>query len=876
MKRSGLTVDSFRAQRMQIEDRHRNGEGGIRVALSLTTLHDELLRFAYEAVPTRERSGLAIIALGGYGRRELCFASDIDIMLLVASRGSSNAHAAETYLHRLLDYGLNIGHSVRTIDECLAIARDDLESRMSLLESRLVVGSSRLHANYRRALDGFLRLQDHAEFARRLFDLLDRRHTKYGNSTTLLEPNIKNSAGGLRDLHTAYWLLRGTGALAASSARASNEPATISMLRTKTVRRLLRPDHLQAARHALDFILRARNELHVRSGTLNDLMAFGLQPTIATGLRIRATGRRSTVEQFMQQYYVASRSIALVASRLRAWATDRWMRPESWTAHRPLDALFEVRHAHITLRKPVRQLTNEQALRAFLYAAREQADLAFDVEDAIHRSEKGLRPVRGTDEESLWIELFSLPKPIAPTLQKMNVLGLFGRWIPEWKPLVAFFQHNQYHFYTADEHTLLVIANAEALLNADSAFGAVARSLPRFDLLRWACLLHDIAKPVQLATHEITGGPIASDLLRRLGLIGIANDVAFLVRHHLLMEQVAFRRNLNDPQAIHEFAQHFERAELLDYLYVLTYADLSAVNKNVFTEWKASLLNELYRKGHEAVESRLSRDELQVRNQQETEQLATEVRRTLGDQFPERLIENHLALIEEPSYLATFNAEEIRAHLHMVIRRPLVRAEFKHAGDVTDVTIVARDAPYALSRFCGVLSANDVNILDAGIYTRRDGIIIDRFRVADFVNHSILSAEQCQRISRELEDVFNGQTDLRHLLARHRAKWKRRSRRLNPNIRLDVDFEEHPRFTIIDVYAADTLGFLYRITESISRLGLNIAFAKIATRGDGIVDSFYVTDERGKRISESSQLTSIREALLETVRETAETELIVG
>ncbi|MCU0412570.1 MAG: [protein-PII] uridylyltransferase, partial [Bacteroidetes bacterium] len=206
----------------------------------------------------------------------------------------------------------------------------------------------------------------------------------------------------------------------------------------------------------------------------------------------------------------------------------------------------------------------------------------------------------------------------------------------------------------------------------------------------------------------------------------------------------------------------------------------------------------------------------------------------------------------------------------------LVRAEFKHAGDVTDVTIVARDAPYALSRFCGVLSANDVNILDAGIYTRRDGIIIDRFRVADFVNHSILSAEQCQRISRELEDVFNGQTDLRHLLARHRAKWKRRSRPLNPNIRLDVDFEEHPRFTIIDVYAADTLGFLYRITESISRLGLNIAFAKIATRGDGIVDSFYVTDERGKRISESSQLTPIRGALLETVRDTAETELIVG
>jgi [protein-PII] uridylyltransferase len=232
--------------------------------------------------------------------------------------------------------------------------------------------------------------------------------------------------------------------------------------------------------------------------------------------------------------------------------------------------------------------------------------------------------------------------------------------------------------------------------------------------------------------------------------------------------------------------------------------------------------------------------------------------------------------MEDPSYVTTFSPEEIREHLEMVIHRPLVRSQFRTAGDVTEVTIVARDAPFALARFCGILSANDANILDARIFTRRDGIIIDRFRVADFVAHSLLAPEQCERIRQELEDVFSGRTLLQDLLARHRAKWKRRSVPVNPNIRLDAAFEDHPRYTIIDVFAADTLGFLYRITETISRLGLNIAFAKISSRTDGIVDSFYVTDENGRRITDAARLETIRQELLRTVRETAEKELVIG
>jgi [protein-PII] uridylyltransferase len=211
---------------------------------------------------------------------------------------------------------LNIGHSVRTVDDCVTIAAQDMESRLSMLESRLITGPTTLFASFRQVFEEFSKTSDHADFVQRLFDLQRQRHETYGSSSTLLEPNIKNSAGGLRDLHTAYWVLRGTGALPPLSARSKAETATTSILRSKTVRSLLRPDILTSLNASFDFFLRVRNEMHLRSGTLNDLLAFALQPTIATGLHIRAVGRRSTVEQFMHQYYIASRSVSFATARV--------------------------------------------------------------------------------------------------------------------------------------------------------------------------------------------------------------------------------------------------------------------------------------------------------------------------------------------------------------------------------------------------------------------------------------------------------------------------------------------------------------------------------------------------------------------------------
>jgi len=457
----------------------------------------------------------------------------------------------------------------------------------------------------------------------------------------------------------------------------------------------------------------------------------------------------------------------------------------------------------------------------------------------------------------------------------MNDLGLLPRWIPEWKGLVAFFQHNQYHFYTADEHSLIVLANAEALNGHPSTFGEIFRTLPRREILYLAALFHDVAKPIRIGDHEIIGVDVSRTILNRLRYSDVVDDVLFLVRNHLLMEQVAFRRNLSDPQTIVDFASKIKGAQQLDLLYLLTYADLSAVNKNVWTDWKAMLLYELYQRSREILERNLTRDEYVLAEADRHQTAVHELVSELASTVPEDQARDHLDAVESPAYLSTFDAAEIAEHIHRIGTDETVSTIFGKKEDHTEVTIIARDAPFALSRFCGVLSANDANILDAQIFTRNDGMIIDRFRVADFVSKEALSTRQCDKIHQELNHVFEDSADIEKLLSRHKMKWKRRSRIANPNTRTDVEFESHSRYTIIDVYAPDMLGFLYRITGTMSMLGLNISFAKIATRIDGIVDSFYILDLSGKKVDDVERRSYVRSEILKVINDLTESELVM-
>jgi [protein-PII] uridylyltransferase len=867
---------NYEKRRQEIIRMHRLGAGGVRVALALTRQRDALLQTIFKHLESNA-AHVTIVALGGYGRKELCFSSDTDVMFLIADEQQRAAAtpAVQEFVHHLLDAGLDIGHSFRTIDECLTLPPEDFESRMSLIEMRFICGDQSIFRRLIAALQEKIQGDDRLSFIQRISEMQHMRHNKYGNSSKLLEPNIKNSAGGLRDIHTALWIIRGTGTLPIPKYLGTSETAVLHLLKSQAVKLKFTPSSLKETKSAFDTLLRVRNEMHIQSNALHDTLEFSFQQRIASGLRYRTKSKRAKVERFMQDYYKASRSLASFCSRIIDWSHDRWSADllESKTPKLRGDLVLRGGRIHVSKRGV--RISNELLLRTFLLRSERHAEFSFQLEDAIHRRLQFLKPLNTQTETELFRLLLHRPNGVGSSLRKMNELGLLERWIPEWKPMVSFFQHNQYHYYTADEHTLIVVANAESLEHSSSSFGTVFRSLPRRDTLYLACLLHDIAKPNHIGKHEIKGVFIAKRALQRLLFDDMIEDISFLIRHHLLMEQVAFRRNLNDQQTIADFARTFNRIEQLDYLYVLTYADLSAVNKNVWTEWKELLLLDLYRKSRVVLEKEMTSEEIHEQTAQLAEEKHTDVVQNLADAFPADEVIAHLSQLSDTSYLAAFKPEEIANHLHAIRQSEKVSVLFQQVGNFTDVTFIAHDSPGVLSKFCGVLSANDANILNAEVFTRRDGIVIDKFRVVEFGSNAALSEDHLSRINRDVTGVIKGNIEIAHIIEQHRVRWKRRIRILNPNTRCDVQFEDHPQFTIIDIYAPDMLGLLYHITDTIARLGLNISFAKIATRVDGIVDSFYLLNADGKKLDDLAQREAAKRDILATIQALSESGPVV-
>lgn len=867
----------FEKKREAIVRLHRAGAGGIRVALALSKRFDWFLQSIFRELSREQQKSMTVVALGGYGRNELCFSSDVDIMFLVADEDAKRvgATAAESFLHHLLDAGLDVAHSFRTIQECLEIAKTDIEPCMSLMEARFICGSRSTFSQYKKNMQVEIHKRDPREFVRTLNAMRSLRHTKYGSSATLLEPNIKNSAGGLRDLHTVLWLMYGTGRSQMPTSM-HRTTALVFLLNSVVLHRIFAAPFLRQTRTAFDFIMRTRNEMHIQSRSLHDVLEFGFQRQCARGLRYRPTTKRTSVERFMQDYHSAAKIIARFSARLFDWAIDEWNVEQPVFDTRVINDEFIVRAGKVQFHTTPSRINNELILRACIVRCQYDAKFSFELEDAVYKNIHRIQPLRTETETELFRTLLQQPAGVASVFRSMSVLGLLERWIPEWKPMVSFFQHNQYHFYTADEHTLIALQSAEALQSSETNYGAVFRALPRKDVLYLACLFHDIAKPMHIGKHEITGVKASKKILQHLHYEDIENDVAFLVRHHLSMEQVAFRRNINDPQTIIQFAHTFKNVDLLNYLYILTYSDLTAVNRTVWTQWKESLLTELHRKTHRVLAEHLTSEQVHQRAKQQDSEQGEHIVRQLVPAFDEHIVRRHLSLVEESAYLSVFTPEEIGQHITTLEHLDGVATLFRDANNFTEVTIMAPDAPYALSKFCGVLTANDANIFDAQIFTCTNGVIIDKFRVIDFLSKSSLPPSSCEKITEELRDVIEGKTNIDHLLERHRLKWKRRAQAANPNIRRDVEFETHPRCTIIDVYAADTMGFLYKVTSTMSNLGLNISFAKIATRVDGIVDSFYVVDRNGNKIDDPAQREQIRNAILKAIYELAETELVIN
>jgi [protein-PII] uridylyltransferase len=878
MKESAASIRQFlETGRQAVAAQHRAGGDGRATAQALTRLTDNALTSAFsEGMSPSLQTHCAIIATGGYGRNELCPHSDIDVMLLCdeAITRDDRQKAATGFLHILWDAGLTVGHSVRTADEALALKGQTLDAWTSILESRLICGNAALAGQLGTALSAACGPKPDPWLVTGVLDDVRNRHERFGNSVKLLEPNIKKSAGGLRDIHALVWLYRGMpgGIPVFSPSTTTSTEALIASLNAGGV---LSSEDASRLLSAFSFLLRVRHEMHFLRGMPDDTLEYTLQRDVATGLGYGDEVAQRSVEVFMSEYYHHARTVF----KMHASILHRFQAEFMPASSAPQGGIFRMAASFFKgantaapseTKKPE---SPEEIFALFCSSAESGEEIDFSTRAAIEESLDLLQPEHRTSPALAgYFRRILTSSHVAATLRAMAETGVLGRYIPEYDALVAFFQHNVYHYYTTDEHTLIAIANTERLSDVRDPLGDAFRKLENKETLFLALLLHDIAKPLGVADHEITGVEVARTVLERIGASELVGDVGFLVRHHLIMEQTAFRRNVHDPATLRDFAAHFTKPSLLDCLYILTYADLSAVNPGVWTEWKAALLHDLYWQTAEVLRRNLHGDEIERFQADQRAVAVADVSEALAGAIPKDVTSMHLDAISGDAYPALFAPDEIADHIRAIGALEDVTALFRHHGAFTDVTVIGHDAPFALSRFCAVLTANDANIFDASIFTRDDGIVIDRFRVSATTSHQQIDTQVCRKIEEDLREMVAGRLEPATLFSAHNRRWRRRRHQAqaNPNIRTDVTFEATPDYTIIDVYAPDSVGFLYRVTETISRLGLDIYFAKIATRVDGIVDAFYVLDRTGAPVRDHERQSAIRKSILQAIRDSSE------
>ncbi|HEY7364876.1 MAG TPA: [protein-PII] uridylyltransferase [Methylomirabilota bacterium] len=863
--RRRLRLEFFRAALADGLDslklRHAGGASGQESVQAHARLIDELVRTLLRLTVAEARaSGLApaafvVVALGGYGRSELHPSSDIDLMVVHDGELSPYVQRiTQELLYTLWDLGLQVGHSLRSLEDCVAMAGTDLPSRTSMQEARFLVGDRALFGRFQRVLRENVYRRDFEQFLEAMLAERDQRYRKHGASPYIMEPNVKESAGGLRDMHTAMWL-----SAAKFGART---------LRELTHKGLITEREQELTDAALTFLWRVRNELHFLAGHRNDVLTRDMQPQVAKSFGYQDDDTSLAVERFMRDYYLHARVIHRVARRLIARCQETLSRRASAGLRDRQQALadglvFIDGRLHLADQNVDRFAADPtQLIKVFWHAHRLGCELSLELERALEAAldliDDGVR--RSPVARDLFLDICRSWGRVAVTLSQMHELGALGRYLPEFGALTCLVQYDAYHRFSADRHSLLAVEHLEALAPGKSAesegAAQVFAGVERPELLMLGMLLHDIGK-AKGHGHVAKGIPLIRELTGRMGLG--AEDAAlveFLVAHHLTMSHIAQRRDIDDPRTIADFAATVGDAPRLRMLYLLTYADMRAVGPGVLTPWQAVVLHELYAR----TLSRLTGGRVERPTRAH---LADRLHAALGDEASRQAVMAHLAMMPE-RYLATTTAQRMAEHVRMLHRLDATRVstELFHHPDLgsSDLVVVTRDLPGLFSLIAGTLAAHGVNIISAQIATRADGIAIDTFQVNDPTGEAITAAGQWARVLDALRAVVAGEQSVETLLSRRRASGRAGDATPAPP-RVSVDNTLSDELTVVEVKCADRLGLLYLITRTLSAEGCDIVSARIATEIDQAFDTFYVNDGRGGKIEAPEARERLREAL---------------
>ena len=809
---------------------------------------------------------LAVIAVGGYGRGELAPYSDVDLLFLTPYKLTPWAESViESMLYMLWDLHLKVGHASRTIDDCIRLGRDDYTIRTALLEHRFLAGDAGLTETLDRRLWSDLFEGTESDFIEAKLKERTQRHQRQGGQRYMVEPNVKEGKGGLRDLQTLFWIAKYV-------ARAD----TISDLQ-KTG--MFRDSELRSFLAAEDFLLAVRTQLHLLAGRAMDQLTFDMQVEVAERLGYEDSAGRRAVEHFMQDYFRHATKVGELTRILLTGLEARHVKaaPDMlslFRRRRRVPEGYEIIHNRLNVTDPNEFLSDKlNMLRIFEVGLKQALLLHPDamrlVSDNLELIDAEMRA--SPEANRIFLDLLLKHGNPERALRRMNELGVLAAFLPEFAPVVAMMQFNMYHSYTVDEHTIQCISNlaqiekGELVEELPVASRILNRGVNR-RVLYVALLLHDIGKG-RPEDHSVLGARIARKLAPRLGLRKAeAETVEWLVRYHLLMSDMAQKRDIADPRTVRDFAKAVETTERLDLLTVLTVCDIRGVGPHTWNNWKAQLIRALYRETANALEGDLSGVN--------RKSLESEAKRTLRDNladWPKAEVRAEIARHYAPYWQGVpSDAQLVLARLLRGITDEEVRIDIKLDADrdATRICFALADHPGIFTRLAGALALVGANVVDARSYTTKDGYATAVFWVQD-AEDSAYEEDRLPRLRSMIDKSLRGEVKTEEAFGR-RDKLKKRERAFRVPTSISFDNEGSDIYTIIEVDTRDRPGLLNDLARTLTDANVNIASAVIATYGEQVVDSFYVKDSFGLKLHSATRRQSLEARLREAITAGAE------
>ncbi|MSP40598.1 MAG: [protein-PII] uridylyltransferase [Deltaproteobacteria bacterium] len=869
----GLAKSYIGRGRAVLFQRHRQGAGGLEVAAAYATVMDHLIRQLLGAVSgdllfrfSGARPRFAIVAQGGYGRGELNPRSDIDLLILHERKVTPFVKTlTEKLLYTLYDSGLQVGHATRTIADCVSLGASDMKIRTALLDARFLCGDFSLYGEFEKTIEAKLQKKGIDRFVREKLDESRRRHEDYGGSVFLLEPEVKEGEGGLRDIQTAQWI-----------ARAKLKAKDLDSLALKGLVSAADIANLKASQ---EYLLRVRNELHFVTGKHQDQLTFEHQENVSVALGYEGEGSLRGVEVFMRAYYLHAAQISRLSSLIihRVIDCDKPRFADTLVFGRTLREGVRISRGHINVTKPeILQSRPENLLSVFDDAQKYNCELTHESRELLRQSAARIDDEfrRSASANEPFFNILKWKDGVYKTLLEMHRSGVLGAFIPEFGRLLCMALHDAYHTYTVDEHSLMLVMEIEKLkageyIDALPLLTQIARETEKIELLYLGMMFHDIGKGFG-GGHSEVGAKMVRPIAKRMRLN--ADDgamVEFLVRHHLLMTHTAFRRDLEDEKTIFEFAKTMGSANNLKMLFLLTFADVKAVGPEVWNPWKASLLGELYVKTlnllEEAEKGEFQREDVRA----VIRRVQTRARRQLIKDYDEAKVDRFIDNMPDRYFIST-SESDIPSHFELMEKLRGKKTEVAVAHypqrDCTSVMVCSQDRPGLFASITGVLTALSLDILNARIFTTDDGRILDVFRISHHGRAEIVMAEpKWTRFRTLLEQVLEGKTDVAKLVESSKRTVYLRRHAPKVSTVVNIDNEVSDDFTVIEIFTEDRIGVLFTITYILHLLGLSIHVAKISTNVDQVADVFYVTDETGKKVIDGERVDNLRQQLCQTL-----------